>query len=130
MSQERRAAWLRGAAVAASTAETGEPDAQRMADAARQKSSADGTAGAVLDMVRFLAPAVMAAAPTAGVRPAVLAKAAAPLGLVAGAAVAFAIRERKLAQQKAADVQVRRERQATQAVVTTCAYILAAVEAA
>ena len=52
---------------------------------------------------------------------------------MAAGAVAYTIRERKLAQQKAPDaetVQVRRERQASQAVVTTCAYILAAVEAA
>lgn len=139
MSQDRRAAWLREAAVAASTAETGEADAQRASDAAQRKSSADETAWAVFDMTYHAARDAIAAgakkaAPTVGVRPAVLAAAAAPLGLVAGGAVAFAIRKRKVAQQKAcdaaADVQVRRERQATQAVVTTCAYILAAVEAA
>ena len=68
----------------------------------------------------------------AGRRHRPLAAAAAPLGLVAGGAVAFAIRRRRRAAQQArdADVQVRRERQATQAVVTTCAYILAAVDAA
>jgi hypothetical protein len=67
-------------------------------------------------------------------RPATLAVAAGPLGLVAGGAVAFAIRGRPRAEQKArdaaADVQVRRERQATQAVGTTCAYMLAAVDVA
>lgn len=138
MSQDRRAAWLREAAVAASTAETGAADAQRAADAARRKSSADKTAWAVFDMTyraarEAIAAGAKKAAPTVGVRPAVLAKAAAPLGLVAAGAVAYTIRERKLAQQKTPDaetVQVRRERQATQAVVTTCAYILAAVEAA
>jgi len=145
MSQDRRAAWLREAALAASAAESGEADAQRASDAARRKSSADETAEsiasdvAVFDMTYRAARDAIAAgakkaAPTVGVRPAALAAAAAPLGLVAGGAVAFAIRKRRVAQQKArdaaADVQVRRERQATQAVVTTCAYVLAAVDAA
>lgn len=136
MSQDRRAAWLREAAMAASTVETGEANAQRAADAARRKTSADKTAYEVFDLTyRAARDAVAAgakkAAPTVGVRPTVLAAAAAPLGLVAAGAVAFAIRERKLAKHKGRDdVQVRRERQATQAVVTTCAYILAAVEAA
>jgi hypothetical protein len=145
MSQDRRAAWLREAALAASTAESGEADAQRAADASRRKSSADETAEsiasdvAVFDMTYraardAIAASAKKAAPTVGVRPAALAAAAAPLGLVAGGAVAFAIRKRRVAQQKArdaaADVQVRRERQATQAVVTTCAYVLAAVDAA
>jgi hypothetical protein len=142
MSQDRRAAWLRKAAVAASTAKTGEADAQRAAKAARRKSSADATAEgiasevAVFEMTyRAARGAITAgakkAAPTVGVRPTALAAAAAPLGLVAGGAVAFAIRQRRVAKQKArdaADVQVRRERQATQAVVTTCAYILAELE--
>lgn len=136
MSQDKRAAWLREAAVAASTAETGEADVQQAADAARRKSSADKTAWAVFDMTyratrEAIAAGAKKAAPTVGVRPAVLTKAAAPLGLVAAGAVAYTIRERKLAKQKDRDdVQVRRERQATQAVVTTCAYMLAAVEAA
>jgi hypothetical protein len=144
MSQDRRAAWLRGAALAASAAESGDEDAQRAADAARRKSSAEATAeriaadvararnvyGLALDAVATGAPK---AARAVGLRAPTLA-AAAPLGLVAGGAIAFAIRQRRrAAQQKArdaADVQVRRERQATQAVVTTCAYILAALEAA
>jgi hypothetical protein len=145
MSQDRRAAWLRDAAVAASTADTGEADAQRANAAALRKSSADDTAESIainvadFDMAYRVAREAIAAgakkaAPTLGVRSAkALAAAAAPLGLVAGGAVAFAIRQRKVAKQKArdasADVQVRRERQATQAVVTTCAYTLAAVDA-
>ena len=44
MSQDRRAAWLREAALAASAAESGEADAQHAADAAKRKSSADETA--------------------------------------------------------------------------------------
>jgi hypothetical protein len=125
MSQDRRAAWLREAALAANAAEPDEAATQHAADAAKQKSSAEETA-------------VRIAADVAGIvygaaRTKVAARAAAPLGLVAGGAVAFAIRQRRAAQQKArdaADVQVRRERQATQAVVTTCAYVLAAVEVA
>ena len=135
MSQDRRAAWLREAAMAASTAETGEANAQRAADAALRKTSADQTAWEVFDLTyrgarEAIAAGAKKAAPTVGVRPTVLAAAAAPLGLVAAGAVAFVIRERKLAKHKGGDdVNVRRERQATQAVVTTCAYILAAVEA-
>jgi hypothetical protein len=146
MSQDRRAAWLREAALARSAAESGEADAQRAADAARRKSSANETAAHIAADVwvveaiyRAARGAVAAgatkAAPTVGLRAPRLAAAAAPLGLVAGGAVAFAIRQRRrAAQQKArdaaADVQVRRERQATQAVVTTCAYVLAAVDEA
>lgn len=145
MSQDRRAAWLREAALAASAAESGEADAQRAADAARRKSSADGTAARIAADVAVASvaynaarDAVAAGAPFAaravGMRPATLAAAAGPLGLVAGGAVAFAIRRKRRVEQKtrnaAADVQVRRERQATQAVVTTCAYMLAALDAA
>ena len=143
MSQDRRAAWLREAALAASAAESGEADAQRAADAARTKSSADGTAARIAADVAAVAAtraaysaardAVAAGAPLAapalGVQAATLATAAGPLGLVAGGAVAFAIRRRRRAVQEARDVQVRRERHATQAVVTTCAYVLAAVDA-
>jgi len=144
MSQDRRAAWLREAALAASAAESGEADAQRAADAARTKSSADGTAARIAADVAATRAAYSAArdavaagaplaAPAVGVRAATLATAAGPLGLVAGGAVAFAIRRRRRAAQQArdaaADVQVRRERHATQAVVTTCAYVLAAVDA-
>jgi hypothetical protein len=136
MSQDSRAAWLRKAAVAASTAQTGQADAQQAADAARWKSRADQTAqGIAAAMAVFYEPtraAVAAgakrAAPTAGFPPAALAAAAATLGLIAGGAVAHAIRKRRDPKQEAA-VQVRRERQATQAVVTTCAYILATVDA-
>ena len=144
MSQDRRAAWLRDAAVAASTADTGQADAQRANAAALRKSSADGTAESIainvadFDMAYRIAREAIAAgakraAPAVGARSAAaLQAAAAPLGLVAGGAVAFAIRQRKVAKQKArdpSDVQVRRERQATQAVVITCAYMLAATDA-
>jgi hypothetical protein len=44
MSQDRRAAWLRRAALAASAAAPGEGDAQRAAEAAKRKSSAEETA--------------------------------------------------------------------------------------
>jgi hypothetical protein len=67
-----------------------------------------------------------------GTRARTLGAAAASLGLVAGGAVAFAIRQRrKAAEQNDRDaaVHVRRERQATQAVVTTCAYVLAVLDA-
>ena len=47
MSQDRRGAWLREAALAASAAESGKVDAQRAADAAMRKSSADGTAARI-----------------------------------------------------------------------------------
>jgi hypothetical protein len=126
MSQDRRAAWLREAALAANAAKPDEAATQHAADAAKQKSSAEETAVRVATDVAGI---VYGAA-----RKKVPARAAAPLGLVAGGAVAFAIRQRRRAAQQnardAADVQVRRERQATQAVVTTCAYILAAVEVA
>lgn len=142
MSQDRRAAWLREAALAANAAEPDEAATQHAADAAKQKSSAEETAvriatdvaGIVYGAARKkVAARASSTAPDVGVLPPTLA--AAPLGLVAGGAVAFAIRQRRrAAQQKArdaaADVQVRRERQATQAVVTTCAYVLAAVEVA
>jgi hypothetical protein len=142
MSQDRRAAWLREAALAASAAESGEADAQRVADAAKQKSSAEETAVRIAADVagtaygaarKKVAARASSALPAVDVRPPTLAAAAAPLGLVAGGAVAFAIRRRRRAAQQAraaaADVQVRRERQATQAVVTTCAYMLGAVDA-
>jgi hypothetical protein len=143
MSQDRRAAWLREAALAASAAESGEADAERAADAARTKSSADETAARIATDVaatraaysatrHAVAAGAQLAAPAVGGRGAALAKAAGPLGLVAGGAVAFAIRRRRRARQArdaVADIQVRRERQATQAVVTTCAYVLAAVDA-
>ena len=140
MSQDRRATWLREAALAASAAEPDEAAARHAADAAKQKSSAEDTAARIATDVariayRAVRKKVSARAPSTaaavGIRPSTLA-AAAPLGLVAGGAVAFAIRDRRKAAQQArdADVQVRRERQATQAVVTTCAYILTAVDAA
>jgi hypothetical protein len=142
MSQDRRAAWLREAALAANTAEPDEAATRYAADAAKQKSSAEETAlriaadvaGIVYSAARKKAAArASSAAPAVGALPPKLA--AAPLGLVAGGAVAYTIRQRRrAAEQKArdaaADVQVRRERQATQAVVTTCAYVLAALEVA
>lgn len=132
MSQEKRATWLRDAALARSAAESGEVDTQRAADAAKRKSSAEETAEHIAADV-WVVEDLYRAARKAGVPR--LTAAAAPLGLVAGGAVAFAIRQRrKAAQQKArdaaADVQVRRDRQATQAVVTTCAYLFAEVQVA
>ncbi len=141
MSQDRRAAWLRKAALAANAAEPDEAATQHAADAAKEKSSADDTAlriaadvaGIVYSAARKkVAARASSAAPAVGALPPKLA--AAPLGLVAGGAVAYTIRQRRrAAQQKARDantVQVRRERQATQAVVTTCAYVLAVVDEA
>lgn len=129
MSQDRRATWLREAALAASAAEPDEAAARHAADAAKQKSSPENTAARIaMDVASIAYPAVRK---KVSIRPSTLA-AAAPLGLVAGGAVAFAIRARRKAAQQArvADVQVRRERQATQAVVTTCAYVLTAVDPA
>ncbi len=122
MSQDRRAAWLREAALAASA---DEPDAaaRHAAEAAKEKATAEGTAARIATDVAHIAyraarkRAATRAPPTA---PAVL-------GLVAGGAVAYAVRDRRKARDTA--VQVRRERQATQAVVTTCAYVLAALKA-
>lgn len=143
MSQDKRAAWLRETALAANAAEPGEAAARRAADAARQKSSPDDTAQRIARDVAIIASpdAYRAAreaitrAPKAaalGARTPTL-SAAAALGLVAGGAVAYAIRQKRRAvqQQEAREkaVQVRRERQATQAVVTTCAYVLAAMDA-
>lgn len=138
MSQDRRAAWLREAALAASAAEPDEAAAQYAADAAKQKSSAEWTALRIATDVagiaygaarkKMAAARAPSATPAAGVRSPTL-TAAAPVGLVAGGAVAFAIRQRRRAAQQARKVQVRRERQATQAVVTTCAYIVDAIDA-
>jgi len=139
MSQDRRATWLREAALAASAAEHDEAATQHAAEAAKQKASAEDTAlriatdvaGIVYGATRKKAARASSAAPDVGGLPPKLA--AAPLGLVAGGAIAYAIRhKRRVAQKKAREenVQVRRERQATQAVVTTCAYVLAAMEMA
>lgn len=121
MSHDKRATWLRYAALARSAAESGEPDAQEAADAAKRKSSADETAARIAADVWRVEDLYRAARRGGAPR---LTAAAAPLGLVAGGAVAFAIRKRR------EDAQVRRDRQATQAVVTTCAYLLAEVEMA
>jgi hypothetical protein len=142
MSHDRRAAWLRAAALAANAAEPDETKTQRAADAAKQKTSAKDTAARIaIDVAAIVFGATRAArassaAPSVGGPPPQLAgapRAAAPLGLVAGGAIAYAIRHKRRAAQQKADeknVQVRRERQATQAVVTTCAYVLAAMETA
>ena len=124
MSQDRRATWLREAALAASAAEPDEAAARHAADAAKEKASAEDTAARIATDVASIAYRAMrnkGAARAPSTAPAVL-------GLVAGGAVAFAIRERRKARDAA--VQVRRERQATQAVVTTCAYVLTALDAA
>jgi hypothetical protein len=123
MSQERRATWLREAALAANAAEPEEAAARHAAEAAKQKASAEDTAARIAkDAAKAASRAVIAKGVSRIPSPA-----PAVLGLVAGGAVAFAIRDRRMARDKA--VQVRRERQATQAVVTTCAYILTALEA-
>jgi hypothetical protein len=139
MSQDRRAAWLRGAALAASAAEPDETAAQYAADAAKKKSSAQWTALRIATDVAGIAydaarKDVATRVSSAGSKPPTSMAAAAPLGLIAGGAVAFEIRRRRRAARQARDdekvqVQVRRERQATQAVVTTCAYILGAIDA-
>jgi hypothetical protein len=124
MSQDRRATWLREAALAASAAEPEEAAARHAAEAAKEKASAEDTAARIaMDVANIAYRAVRkkGAARAPSTAPAVL-------GLVAGGAVAFAIRDRRKARDAA--VQVRRERQATQAVVTTCAYILTALDAA
>jgi hypothetical protein len=139
MSQDRRAAWLRKAALAASAAEPDAVATQHAAEAAKKKSSAHDTALSIAEDVAgivYIAARKKAAARASSAASAVDAPppklAAAPLGLVAGGAVAYMIRQRRRAARQKADeddmVQVRRERQATQAVVTTCAYVLAAVE--
>ena len=115
MSQDRRAAWLRAAALAASADESGDGDVRLAADAARQKSSAEATAERVAEDVAVAVgvyggarEAAALGAPLAarslGLRAPTLRAAAAPLGLVAGAAIAFAIRQRRrAAQQRARD---------------------------
>ena len=123
MSRDRRATWLREAALAASA---DEPDAaaRHAAEAAKEKASAQDTAARIATDVANIAYRAVrkkGAARAPSTAPAVL-------GLVAGGAVAFAIRDRRKALDAA--VQVRRERQATQAVVTTCAYVLTALDAA
>ena len=143
MSQDRRAAWLREAALAASAAEPDEAAAQQAADAAQAevvrrwtaaRIAADVAASVAYSAAREAVPPAPRRQrgrghPTGDTR-----RGGRPLGLVAGGAVAFAIRRRRRVEPKArhapTDVQVRRERQATQAVVTTCAYMLAAVDAA
>jgi hypothetical protein len=124
MSQDRRATWLREAALAASAAESDEAAARHAAEAAKEKASAEDTAARIATDVASIAYRAVRK------KGAVRAPSTAPavLGLVAGGAVAFAIRDRRKARDAA--VQVRRERQATQAVVTTCAYVLTALDAA
>ena len=122
MSQDRRATWLREAALAASADEP-EAAARHAAEAAKEKASAEDTATRIARDVAKVALLVRkkGAARSKSTAPAVL-------GLVAGGAVAFAVRNKRKARDAA--VQVRRERQATQAVVTTCAYVLTALDAA
>ncbi|HEX5620975.1 MAG TPA: hypothetical protein VFX51_21310 [Solirubrobacteraceae bacterium] len=124
MSQDRRATWLREAALAASAAEPDEAAARHAAGAAKEKASAEDTAARIATDVASIAHRAVRKKGAARAR----STAPAVLGLVAGGAVAFAIRDRRKARDAA--VQVRRERQATQAVVTTCAYVLTALDAA
>jgi hypothetical protein len=126
MSQDRRATWLREAALAASAAEPDDAAARHAAEAAKQKSSAEDTAARIATDVADIADIAYRAVRKKGTARAP-STAPAVLGLVAGGAVAFAIRARKARDEA---VQVRRERQATQAVVTTCAYVLTALDAA
>jgi hypothetical protein len=123
MSQDRRATWLREAALAASA---DEPDAaaRHASEAAKEKASAEDTAARIATDVANIAYRAVRKKGTARAP----STAPAVLGLVAGGAVAFAIRDRRKARD--ASMQVRRERQATQAVVTTCAYVLTALDAA
>lgn len=128
LSQDRRATWLREAALAAGA---DEPDAaaRHAAEAAKKKETAEGTA---LRIATDVAGVAFRAARKKGATRAPT-SAPAVLGLVAGGAVAYAIRDRRKARDEAErakreTVQVRRERQATQAVVTTCAYVLAALD--
>ena len=123
MSQDRRATWLREAALAASA---DEPDAaaRHAAEAAKEKASAEETAARIATDVANIAYRALRKKGTVRAP----STASAVLGLVAGGAVAFAIRDRRKAHD--ASMQVRRERQATQAVVTTCAYVLTALDAA
>lgn len=93
-------------------------------------AAASGAAGGAMAASSVVAAGGAAAGLSA------LATAAGPIGLLAGGTVAYAIRRRRqregarsAAKAKAlderGDVQVRRDRQATQAVVTVCAYLLA-----
>jgi hypothetical protein len=152
MPQSRRARFLSEAALAAGTAAGGKADPDRAAVATRAKSSSMDTAVQLAHDVAVTSAAARAAmkasgAAAAGSRAAVsgiraagglssLATAAAPIGLLAGGTVAYAIRKRRQKERaqhasaasraaEVSDVQVRRDRQATQAVVTTCAYLLA-----
>lgn len=120
MTLDRRATWLREAALAASAAEPDEAAARSAAEAAKEKASAEGTA------LRFATDVATFAYSVVRKKRAARAPSTAPavLGLLAGGAVAYEVRSRRKARE--ATVQVRRERQATQAVVTTCAYVLAA----
>jgi hypothetical protein len=124
MTLDRRATWLREAALAANAAEPDEAAARRAAEAAKEKATAKGTA------LRFATDAATFAYSAMRKKRAARAPSTAPavLGLLAGGAVAYEVRSRRKARE--ATVQVRRERQATQAVVTTCAYVLSALDAA
>ena len=124
MTLDRRATWLREAALAASAAEPDEAAARRAAEAAKEKATAEGTA------LRFATDVATFAYSAMRKKRAARAPSTAPavLGLLAGGAVAYEVRSRRKARE--ATVQVRRERQATQAVVTTCAYVLSALDAA
>lgn len=148
MSQDKRANWLHEAALAADAVRSSETDAP--VSSAKQKSSGEATAAQIVEDVAFFSIAysvardaavrnALAVARSTGFRTKDLVAAAGPLGLVAGGAVAFAIRRagkkqsdavqvRRAAQKQRDAVQVRRERQATQAVVTTCVYILGAID--
>jgi hypothetical protein len=127
MSLERRATWLREAALAASATKSEEAAARHAAEAAKHKASAESTAERIAHDVADLTHDVMRKKGAGGA----VSTGAAVLGLVAGGAVAYAIRDRRQARKNAAKVvQVRRERQATQSVVTTCAFVIAALDSA
>lgn len=127
MSLERRATWLREAALAASASKSEEAAARQAAEAAKHKASAERTAESIAHDVADLTYNVMRKKGAGGP----VSTGAAVLGLVAGGAVAYAIRDRRQARNDAQKVvQVRRERQATQSVVTTCAFVIAALDSA
>ena len=152
MPQARRARFLSEAALAASAAAGGQSDPDRAAEATKANRSPTDTAAQLARDVAVTGAAAGASAAAGGAAAAgplaaasglgaagalgALAVAAAPIGLLAGGSVAYVIRKRRQKEREqqataarrqgeTSDVQVRRDRQATQAVVTTCAYLLA-----
>lgn len=154
ISQATRAKWLHDAALAA-TAVDGKGDQVRAAEAATLRDSPADTAAQIardVAVTSAVTTAAVRAAGRAGTSAAgaaaagsvatgalgALAVAAGPIGLVAGGVAAYALRKKRTNDRARsatsttsgpAAAQVRRDRQATQAVVTTCAYLVAIPEA-